>query len=589
MKTFFLSFLGGLSALVVFFLLLPLVLILSFMPDGEARKPANAVLAIDLRSAWPDQPAKDEFSALFASDSFVEILLKLDAAATDASIKGVYVRAAEFDMGSSRAEELREAFLKLKSQGKFVIAHSQGFLASGPAAYRAVAAADELWIQPGSSFEAPGIAFETLFLGGAFAKINVQPQIEQLYEFKNAADVYKQRGYTPAHAESMTQLAASVWTHSVADIAADRSQSPEAISALLEASPYTAERAVELKLADKLGWPEDALKAAEDRADGEILWIEDYTPTPRLDGPVIAIVGGEGDIITGSGGPVDLFSVGASMFASDAVAAELLELVDDKDVKAVVFRVDSPGGSATASEQVWRAVERLKEADKKVVVSMGSMAASGGYYVSAGADAIIAPRSTITGSIGVFGGKFAIADGLRMLGIEPGSVGVGGDFASAYSTEPFTNSQRDKLMASLEATYARFTTIVAEGRDLPIERVQEIARGRVWSGADAQSIGLVDANGGLMAAIAKAKELSGVAPDARARIRLRKIETSPLGLLMSGFSGAEAPPAAQAQIAGLRVLSAAVGEKRAVTLLRQVRLASEARGAQVWTPPLIEN
>src|SRR5690606_4565429 len=142
---------------------------------------------------------------------------------------------------------------------------------------------------------------------------------------------------------------------------------------------------------------------------------------------VIAVVGGEGDIVTGGGGGGDLFSAGAAVFASDRVAAELLELADDDDIDAVVFRVDSGGGSAVASDQIWSAVERLQEAGKKVVVSMGSVAASCGYYVAAGADAIVASRSTITGSIGVFGGKFAIADGLRQFGINPDEVRVGGE------------------------------------------------------------------------------------------------------------------------------------------------------------------
>src|SRR5262249_21439347 len=155
------------------------------------------------------------------------------------------------------------------------------------------------------------------------------------------------------------------------------------------------------------------------------------------------------------------------IFASDRVAKELLDLVEDKQVDAVVFRIDSGGGSATASDQIWRAVERLQAAGKKVVVSMGSGAASGGDYVAAGADAIVANRSTITGSIGVFGGKFAIADALREFGINPDEIRVGGEYASAYSTERMTNSQKAKLHEGLNATYKRFTGLVAEGRKLP--------------------------------------------------------------------------------------------------------------------------
>jgi protease-4 len=586
MRTFFISFLGAVAALLVFFILLPIVLLMSFLPSGEPAAVRNAVLTIDLRSSLPDQPASDAVSALFSETSFVEVLLRLDAAADDPNVKGVFVRAAEMDLGSSRAEELRAAFLRLKAKDKFIIAHSQGFLASGPASYRAISAADEIWMQPGVSFETPGITFETLFLGRAFNMLKVTPDIEQFYEFKNAADVYKQREYTPAHAQAMTALAESVWSHSIADIAADRKVDPAAMRTLLEDSPYQAEKALELKLVDKLGWPEEAAEAAKTRAsNGELISISDYSPPRRSGKVVIAIVGGEGDIVTGGGNSGDVLSLGSSVFASDRVAAELLDLADDKSVDAVVFRVDSGGGSAVASDQIWRAVKRLQEAGKKVVVSMGSVAASGGYYVAAGADAIVSNRSTITGSIGVFGGKFAIADGLRQIGVDPDEVRVGGEFASAYSTEKLTNAQRVKLHESLDAVYTRFTTLVSEGRKLPIERVREIAKGRVWSGEEAKKIGLIDETGDLIDAIDKAKVLAGFSADDRAQIRLRLHKASPFDLLSQAMAQAKASGGDQQT---LETLASVIGRERAAAMLNQIRQLSRDQGVRVWTPPVIE-
>ena len=233
MRTFLLTFLGGLAALVVFFVLIPLVLIMSFVPSGEPQRVRNAVLEIDLRESSADQPATDALSSAFSGTSFVETLLRLNAAADDPDIKGVFVRAAEMNLGSSRAEELRAAFLRLRAKDKFIIAHSQGFLASGPSAYRAISAANEIWLQPGTSFETPGITFETMFLGGAMEKLKVAPEIEQFYEFKGAADTYKQKGYTAPNALAMTALATSVWTHSLADIATDRKIDPVTLRALL--------------------------------------------------------------------------------------------------------------------------------------------------------------------------------------------------------------------------------------------------------------------------------------------------------------------------------------------------------------------
>jgi protease-4 len=383
----------------------------------------------------------------------------------------------------------------------------------------------------------------------------------------------------------MTELAQSVWTHSIADIAADRGTDPAVMRALLEDSPYQAEKARELKLVDQIGWPEDAADAARKRAGGEVIPIAEYFAPPRRGEAVIAIVGGEGDIVTGGGGSPDPLSLGSSVFASDRVAAELLEIAKDRNVDAVVFRVDSGGGSATASDQIWRAVERLQASGKKVVVSMGSVAASGGYYVATGADAIIATRSTLTGSIGVFGGKFAIADGLRQIGVDPDEVRVGGEFASAYSTEKLTNTQRAKLTEGLEAVYARFTSLVAEGRKLPLDRVKEIARGRVWSGETAKALGLIDETGDLIDAIDKAKVLAGFKPDDRATIRMRLHKASPFDLLSQAMTSTQA---SSGERAAAEALSNIVGRQRAAALLNQIRQISRSQGAQVWMPPLIE-
>jgi protease-4 len=587
MRTFLLTFLGGLAALVVFFVLIPLVLIMSFVPSGEPQRVRNAVLEIDLRESSADQPATDALSSAFSGTSFVETLLRLNAAADDPDIKGVFVRAAEMNLGSSRAEELRAAFLRLRAKDKFIIAHSQGFLASGPSAYRAISAANEIWLQPGTSFETPGITFETMFLGGAMEKLKVAPEIEQFYEFKGAADTYKQKGYTAPNALAMTALATSVWTHSLADIATDRKIDPVTLRALLEASPYQAAEAADLKLVDRLGYPEEAASAAEKLAGGKLMSIDDYHPSYGNGGAVIAVVGGEGDIVTGGGGAPDVFSIGTPVFASDRVAKQLLEIADDKSVNAVVFRIDSGGGSATASDQIWSAVKKVQASGKKVVVSMGSMAASGGYYSAASADAIIAARSTITGSIGVFGGKFAIADGLRQFGINPDSVSVGGEFASAYSTEKLTPTQRARLLEGLQATYDRFTGIVAEGRKLPLQKVQEIARGRVWSGEDASKIGLVDKTGDLIAALEEASALAGFKPEDGMEVRLNIHRSSPFDLLASTMMQAKAGGASETQIA--EALGAIIGRERAMTLIGQLRrLGQPSAGASLWSPPVVE-
>ena len=587
MRTFLLTFLGGLAALIVFFVLIPLVLIMSFLPSGDPPRAHNAVLELDLRNASPDQPASDPISAAFSDTSFVEVLLRLNAAANDPDVKGVFVRAAEMDMGSSRAEELRAAFLRLRAKDKFVIAHTQGFLASGPSAYRAISAANEIWMQPGTSFETPGIRFETMFLGGALEKLKVDPEIEAFYEFKNAPDVYKRQSYSEPHARAMTELAESVWRHSIADIAVDRKMDPAALRALLEASPYQAPRAVELKLVDKLGYPEEAAAEARKLANGDLIEIAHYSPRPHRGKAVIAVVGGEGDIVTGRGGPSSITSIGTPMFASDRVAAELDAIAQDKSINAVVFRVDSGGGSATASDQIWSAVKRVQSSGKKVVVSMGSMAASGGYYVAASADSIVANRSTITGSIGVFGGKIAIGDALRNFGVNPASVGVGGPYAGAYSAEKFTVVQRTKLLESLQATYDRFTGIVAEGRNLPLQKVQEIARGRVWSGEDALANGLINKTGDLMVAIDEARQLAGFKEADGVDVRIQVQNVTPFQVLTSIMTQAKVGGSADSRLA--TALAATLGQERTQALLSQLAQMGEPPSARAWLPPVIEH
>ncbi len=230
-------------------------------------------------------------------------------------------------------------------------------------------------------------------------------------------------------------------------------------------------------------------------------------------------------------------------------------------------------------------MRKVQASGKKVVVSMGSMAASGGYYVAASADSIVATRSTITGSIGVFGGKFAIADGLRAWGISPASVGVGGEFAGAYSTEPFTPEQRTKLRAMLQATYDRFTGIVAEGRNMPLQKVQEIARGRIWSGEDALANGLVTRTGDLIAAIEEARALAGVSAEDGYQLRMQIHRTTPFDLIASMMTQARAG----APNAGLvQALAGLIGRDRVEALIRQAAVMRKQPGARVWIPPVAE-
>ncbi len=523
MKTFFLSMAGALAAMFIFILLMFgfLMMLIMGAASSAPERPDNVVLSLDLNAEMTDQAPTGGFAALSSSPGFIDLLTKLKAAESDEHVKGLFIRGAFIGTGSSRAEELRQALHSFRDSGKFVIAHSQGTLGvRGPSAYWSIAAADEIWMQPGSDLVVPGLTFETEFFKGLFEKIDVTPEIYPFYEYKNAPNSYKETSYTEPHKEALLTLAESVWSTGIDAIAEDRGLKAADVRTALESGPLPAETAISMKLLDKTGYPEEASAAALERAgeDAELVDLAYYdAPAPGLRAPQIAVVGGEGAVVTGGGESDSPFSSPPG-FASDTIARAILDAGKNDKIKAIIFRVDSPGGSPVAADQIWNAIERVQADGKPVVVSMGSLAASGGYYVSAGADYIIANRATITGSIGIYGGKFAVEGGFNKLGITFDRVSVGGEFADAYGADTFTDTQAEAVKDMLKRGYDRFLGIVAEGRDMTYDEVHEIARGRIWSGEDALEVGLVDEVGTFIDAIEKAKELAGIEADETPRL-----------------------------------------------------------------------
>ncbi|MCI4645103.1 MAG: signal peptide peptidase SppA [Hyphomonadaceae bacterium] len=584
MKTFLLSMAGALVAMFLFiFLSIFLLFIFAGIASMGQKEPDTIVLTMDLRQPVSDQAPTSGFAAFSGQQGFTDLLVKIDRATEDDHVKGIFIRGADTSIGSSRAEELRDALIEFRASGKFILAHTQGaMVSSGPSSYRAISVADEIWMQPGTDFVATGIAFETQFLRGLFDKLSITPEIEALYEFKNAPNSYKNETYTEPHRLALAELADSIWTVSLHDIAEDRGLQFDALKTLLESGPIPAELAQAESLVDTLGWPEDARDAAKERA-GEkanLISLTDYSaPTPRPGAPMIAVVGGEGPIVTGSAsGDPFADTVG---FGSDRVARAILDAAEDEKIQAIVFRVDSPGGSPTASDQIWNAIQRARDAGKPVVVSMGSVAASGGYYVSAGADRILASDTTITGSIGIFGGKLAIGEGLQRIGVNIETVRVGGEWTEAFSVDRFTNAQRAQMVDMLERGYDRFTSIVAEGRGLTQEEVHERARGRVWSGEDAIQNGLVDRIGGFLDAIDEAKSLADI--DADKQVRLVYFPSRRSGFdALSGSFGVSAEAADTAS-----TLHELASDPDIRILLQELQAAREG-GVQVRGPILVE-
>ncbi|HEY0436959.1 MAG TPA: signal peptide peptidase SppA, partial [Phenylobacterium sp.] len=527
MKQFLITAAGVFAGLVIFLVGVPFVLIaMAASAAGPAPVPARAVLELDLRQPLSDQSPQSPLAGLARrGHSAMSILEGLRRAEKDERIKGLLIRLPEGGVEPGLADELRLGVKHFRTSGKPVIAHSQGLYPGGvvTAAYMLGASADELWMQPGASFQVTGIANEDIFFKRFFDKYGVKPQYEQRYEYKNAVNGYLFDDYTPAHREAELGWMGSVYDTDLKAAAADRKLDLADLKANLEAGPYLADEALAKRLIDHIGQVREAQDALRKRAGAgaKMVDFEDYahgrTPREGGPGPAVAVIEGEGDIVTGKDQGGNPFRGGSSIY-SDDIADAFYDAIKARDVKAIVFRLNSPGGSDTASEQILSAIRAAKAAGKPVVVSMGTYGASGGYWVSSEASAIVAEPSTLTGSIGVFGGKFALGPALAKFGVDVRQLGVGGQYAGAFGLgQEFTPAQRAAFAHWMDRIYDNFIARVAEGRKLPAERVREIAKGHVWTGVQAKELGLVDEIGGFYDAVAKAKSLAGIPGEARLR------------------------------------------------------------------------
>jgi protease-4 len=372
------------------------------------------------------------------------------------------------------------------------------------------------------------LSAEVTFLAGTLQRYHMLAQFETREDYKTAAATLTDRTFTPAHRESMLSLMNGLYDNMLTNIAADREITPEAARAAIEATPFTAQRAIELRLVDRTGRPEEAERAALARVENsQIVELDEYRPPARTGGRVIAVVQGEGAIV--SGVPDDDIFADDSAMNSDRIAQALLDASEDEHVAAIVFRVSSPGGSVVASDQILAALRTAQERGKKVVVSMGEVAASGGYYVSAYADEIIASPSTITGSIGVVGGKLIIGPALEhYLSANTETLTVGSPMVEMFSTERgFNQAERAAFAGFIDRAYTSFLGLVAEGREMPVDRVRTVAGGRVWTGQQALQHGLVDRLGGFQVAVQRARELAGIEADARTQLRFYPAQENP--------------------------------------------------------------
>ena len=491
------------------------------------------------------------------------VLRALHEAGDDKRVRGLVVKVGGGAVPWATMQELRAGLVAFARSGKPVVAWAETFGegGNGSADYALASAAGEVWLQPTGELGLMGIAAETTFLRGALDKLGIEPQLDKRHEYKNAADRIMRHDFTPEHREAIDRVVASIWEGAVRDIAAARGLTAEQVHAATERAPLSAEEGRDAGLVDRLGYRDEVYGDLRRRCgeDVQLLFADHWTPprkpsalVPRKRG-FVALVDGHGEIVIGRGrnGPR------GSQLGSSRACAALRAARENDAVKSVLFRIDSPGGSAVASDTIWREVVLTRQAGKPVIVSMANVAGSGGYFIACPADVIVAQPTTITGSIGVFGGKVVVSDLMERVGLGTGAVERGANARMFSLRRGFTDAERERLAAMLDRIYADFVQKVADGRGLSWDAVHEVARGRIWSGTDAAGNGLVDVLGGLRDAAAIARERGKLPDDAPVRPALH---VPPLARLKRPTSSDDPRAAAATSAWGdLAGLAAAVG------------------------------
>lgn len=481
------------------------------------RIPRGTVLELDLTRPLIDAPPGA--LAPRGRPPLRQVIEALDRAGDDPRVAGLVAWIRNPAPGLATVQELRDAVAGFRSKGKLAIAYAETFgeFAGDSGAYYLATAFDEIWLQPSGDVGLVGIAMEVNFLRGALDKLGILPQMDHRHEYKSAKDVLTETGFTPAHREASERIVTSLFSQLVDGIAEGRQLEAQQVHALVDAGPALGSEAVEAGLVDRLAYRDEVIDHVRVEG-GRLLPLPAYAKRARSSwrrGTHIALIVGAGAIVQGRS---RLHPLTRTAMGSEEITAAFRQAVKDKRVKAILFRINSPGGSAVASDAIWRETVRAREAGKPVVASMGDVAGSGGYFVAMSADRIVAHPATITGSIGVVGGK-AVVTGLKhKLGIRPDEVHAGANARISSASTPYSDREWERLQRWLDRVYDDFTTKVADGRDLPLEQVGEIARGRVWTGADALKIGLVDELGGYPAAMQALRDLLLLPLDAPVRL-----------------------------------------------------------------------
>jgi protease-4 len=495
------------------------VLMLLLVSRGPS-VPTSATLVLRPGGALPEVEPDDVVGQVLGREAvtvraFVEALR---TARRDPRIRTVLLAPSGLDLPYwGKVQEMRDAILDFRKSGKSVTAFLEF---GGEREYYLASAANRVFLLPSSSLDLTGVASYEVFLRGALDKAGVYADFVHIGDYKTAPNQLTEKGFTPAHREMAQSLNREMYEQLVAGIAEGRKKSPDDVRALLDRGPFTASAALAAGLVDELAY-EDQLddrvpELAESRSSRRIEGVDYQRIRPESVGfrprSRIAVLYAVGTIVSGRSG---FDGINGEVVGSDTMVEQIRKIRADRSIKAIVLRIDSPGGSSVASDVIWRELQITREDNRSrpLIVSMSDLAASGGYYIAMPGDGIVAQPGTLTGSIGIFGGKLVVGGLLDKVGVTREAVTSGAN-AGIYSPfAPFTADQRVRVESFMQEFYDGFVAKVAESRKSTPDRIRAVAQGRVWTGRQALEHGLVDALGGLGVAVAMAKERANIPAD----------------------------------------------------------------------------
>jgi protease IV len=548
----------------------------------------NSVLALKISGSLPDYVPDDPFRRIFGGQpqSLGSLMAQFRKAKVDKRITAVLLDIDMSEAGWAKSEEIRGAIEDFRTSGKPVYAYMETGLNKD---YYIATACDKIFVPPPGELFTIGLAADVMFFRGSLDKLGIYPDLYQIGKYKSAGDTFTQKKMTDAHKEYINSLLDDLYGRYLDGISKARKKSVDEVKTLIDDAPFSAARAKELGLIDGALYRDDVEKELKKRLgykDSDDLHIArsgDYRQITQESlglnkGEKIAVVYAAGDITSGK----STFSGnGQETIGSDSLVKTLNDVRDDKSIKAIVLRIDSPGGSGLASDIIWRAIEAAK-AKKPVVVSMSDVAASGGYYIACNANKIVAQPSTITGSIGVVGGKPVIKGFYDWIGVTNEYVMRGKNSGMFRESEKFSDTERAKFEEFLQSTYSDFTSKVAKGRGKEQTYIDSIGQGRVWTGAQGKERGLVDEYGGLDKAIEIAKQLAKIPAESGIE---RVVLPQPPTLLQQLMSGDDSGDQASAEAKQKASLLSALPEDVRETLRYAELLDRAGKGEAIYLMP----